>query len=87
MPATSGRTPSREAVRHSFSFLLSNIILTLIPEIDLTAIARTSSAVSTASPVSPLRDGHENKQILVHVSLDYSPKISPLITLALSQSV
>jgi hypothetical protein len=47
------------------------------PDIDLTAIARTSSAVLTASPVSPLavRDGHDNKQILIHVSLDYSPKI------------
>lgn len=43
-----------------------------MPDIDLTAIARTSSAVLAPSPVSPVavRDAHDNKQIPIHVSLD-----------------
>ena len=63
------------------SYLTISIILNLIPDIDLTAIARTSSAVLTPSPISPqaVRDSHDDKQIPIHVSLDYSPKIRPLI--------
>lgn len=82
------RLQGRWYVIPSESFLY-NIILTLIPEIDLSAIAQTSSAVLTASPVSPVavRGDHDNKQTLIHVSPDYPPKNRSLITLALSQSV
>ena len=85
--ATSGRMPSR-VVRHLFLCIFISQ-LTPITVIDLTAIARTSSAVSATPPVSPItirRDGHDNKQIPIHVSLHYLHK-NRVTHYASSQSV
>lgn len=61
--------------RSFFSSLSITIILTSIAVIDLTAIARTSSALSAPSPTSPVAVRHvgaDNKQIPIHVSLHSS---------------